>query len=119
LLARRGARDSAVAACDQRAFTRPELDEEATMGSERRAADVVGLSVDDYYEFGTGGDSTFGYFQGGVGVSMPLAFIPAAFGSWQIKTGVNVLHLGGNLRDVNRDRDRTEIIGTVGLAFTY
>lgn len=80
---------------------------------------VVGLSVDDYYEFGTGGDSTFGYFQGGVGVSMPLAFIPAAFGSWQIKTGVNVLHLGDNLRDVNKDRDRTEIIGTVGLAFTY
>jgi hypothetical protein len=80
---------------------------------------VVGLSVDDYYEFGTGSDSTFGYFQGGVGASMPLAFIPAAFGSWQIKTGVNVLHLGGNLRDVNKDRDRTEIIGTVGLAFTY
>lgn len=80
---------------------------------------VVGLSVDDYYEFGTGSDSTFGYFQGGVGVSMPLAFIPAAFGSWQIKTGVNVLHLGGNVRDVNKDRDRTEIIGTVGLAFTY
>jgi hypothetical protein len=80
---------------------------------------VVGLSVDDYYEFGTGSDSTFGYFQGGVGVSMPLAFIPAAFGSWQIKTGVNVLHLGGNLRDVNKDGDRTEIIGTVGLAFTY
>jgi hypothetical protein len=77
LLASRGARDSAVAACDQRPFTTPELDEEAT------------------------------------------TFIPAAFGSWQIKTGVNVLHLGGNLRDVNKDRDRTEIIGTVGLAFTY
>jgi hypothetical protein len=34
-------------------------------------------------------------------------------------TGVNVLHLGGNVRDVNKDRDRTEVIGTVGLAFTY
>ena len=31
---------------------------------------------------------------------------------------VNVLHLGGNVRDVNKDRDRTEVIGTVGLAFT-
>ena len=80
---------------------------------------LVGLSVDEYYEFGTGSDSTFGYFQGGVGLSMPLAFIPASFGSWQIKTGVNVLQLGGNLRDVNKDRDPTEIIGTVGLAFTY
>jgi hypothetical protein len=80
---------------------------------------LVGLSVDDYYEFGTGDDSTFGYFQGGVGLAVPLAFIPASFGSWQLKTGVNVLHLGGNLRDVNKDRDRTEIIGTVGIAFTY
>jgi hypothetical protein len=80
---------------------------------------LVGLSLDDYYEFGTGEDSAFGYFQGGVGLSMPLAFIPASLGSWQIKAGVNVLHLNGNVRDVNQDRDRTEIIGTVGLAFTY
>jgi hypothetical protein len=80
---------------------------------------TVGLSLDDYYEFGTGSDSTFGYFQGGVGLAMPLAFLPASFGSWQIKTGVNVLRLGGNVKDVNKDRDSTEIIGTVGIAFTY
>jgi hypothetical protein len=80
---------------------------------------LVGLSLDDYYEFGTGRDTTFGYFQGGVGLSVPLAFIPASFGSWTLKTGVNVLYLNGNVRDVNKDRDRTEIIGTVGLAFTY
>jgi hypothetical protein len=79
---------------------------------------LVGLSLDDYYEFGTGDDSTFGYFQGGVGLSVPLAFIPSSFGTWQLKTGVNVLRLGDNLRDVN-SRDRTEIIGTVGIAFTY
>jgi hypothetical protein len=80
---------------------------------------LTGLSLDDYYEFGTGHDTTFGYFQGGVGLAMPLAFIPPSFGNWQIKTGVNVLYLNGNLRDINKDRDRTEIIGTVGLAFTY
>jgi hypothetical protein len=80
---------------------------------------LVGLSLDDYYEFGTGDDSTFGYFQGGVGLAMPLKFIPATFGSWTIKTSVNLLHLGGNVRDVNKDRDRTEIIGSVGIGFTY
>jgi hypothetical protein len=80
---------------------------------------VVGLSLDDYYEFGTGRDSTFGYFQGGVALAVPLAFIPASFGAWQLKAGVNVLHLGHNLRDVNKDRDRNEIIGLVGIAFTY
>ena len=37
---------------------------------------AVGLSLSDYYEFGTGSDETFGYFSGGVSVSVPLAFIP-------------------------------------------
>ena len=66
----------------------------------------------------TGDDDTFGFFQGGVGVGVPLAFIPASFGTWTLKAGVNVLHLGDNLREIN-DRDRTEVIGTVGIAFTY
>jgi hypothetical protein len=79
---------------------------------------LAGLSLDDYYEFGTGNDTTFGYFQGGIGLAVPLAFIPSSFGSWQIKTGVNFLRVNGNLRDVN-SRDRNEIIGTVGIAFTY
>jgi hypothetical protein len=80
---------------------------------------IVGLSLHDYYEFGTGHDTTFGYFQGGVGLAMPLAFLPPSFGSWQVKAGVNVLQLNGNVRDVNKHRDSTEVIGTVGIAFTY
>ena len=51
-------------------------------------------------------------------LAVPLAFIPSSFGSWQLKTGVNFLRVNGNLRDVN-SRDRNEIIGTVGIAFTY
>jgi hypothetical protein len=79
---------------------------------------LVGLSLSEYYEFGTGDDDTFGFFQGGVGVAVPLAFIPASFGSWTIKGSLNVLHLGDNLKAINNN-DRTEIIGTIGLAFTY
>jgi hypothetical protein len=79
---------------------------------------LAGFSLGEYYEFGTGDDTTFGYFQGGVGLSVPLAFIPASFGSWQFKTGVNFLRVNGNLKDVN-SRDRNEVIGTVGIAFTY
>jgi hypothetical protein len=79
---------------------------------------LVGLSLSEYYEFGTGNDDTFGFFQGGVGVAVPLAFIPPSFGAWTIKGGLNVLHLGDNLKAVNNN-DRTEIIGTVGLALTY
>jgi hypothetical protein len=79
---------------------------------------VVGLSLDEYYEFGTGKDETFGYFQMGPAVSVPLAFIPAAFGAWQFKASVYWLTLGDNLKTVNRG-DRNEIIGTFGISLTY
>lgn len=79
---------------------------------------LVGLSLSEYYEFGTGDDDTFGFFQGGVGVAVPLAFIPASFGAWTVKGSLNVLHLGDNLKAINNN-DRTEVIGTIGLAFTY
>jgi hypothetical protein len=79
---------------------------------------AVGLSLKDYYEFGTGDDDTFGYFSGGVAASVPLKFIPAKFGTWTAKTGVTVLVLGDNLEKINRS-DRTEVIGTFGLAFSY
>jgi hypothetical protein len=79
---------------------------------------LLGLSLKDYYEFGTGEDDTFGYFQMGLAASVPLAFIPASFGSWQLKGSANWLHLGDNLRAVNRN-DRNEFIGTIGIAFTY
>jgi hypothetical protein len=78
----------------------------------------VGLSLKDYYEFGTGSDDTFGYFSGGVNVSIPLAFIPPDFGKWLVKAGVTVLYLGDNLKTIN-DGDRVQLIGTVGVAFTY
>jgi hypothetical protein len=79
---------------------------------------AVGLSLSDYYEFGTGTDDTFGFFSGGVTVSVPLAFIPPAFGKWLIKGGVTVLYLGDNLKAVN-DGDQVQVIGTLGLAFAY
>lgn len=79
---------------------------------------AVGLSLSEYYEFGTGEDETFGYFSGGLAASVPLKVIPPVFGAWQLRAAVTVLTLGDNLRAVNR-RDRTEIIGTFGLALTY
>jgi hypothetical protein len=70
------------------------------------------------YEFGTGSDDTFGYFSGGVGLSVPLAFIPPDFGKRLVKAGVTVLYLGDNLKAVN-DGDRVQVITTVGIAFAY
>ncbi|MBI1736343.1 MAG: hypothetical protein HYR51_14315 [Candidatus Rokubacteria bacterium] len=79
---------------------------------------TAGLSLDDYYEFRTGDDDTFGFWSGGVAASVPLAFIPASFGAWQFKTSVVTLVLGDNLRRIN-GRDDVEFIGTAGIAFTY
>ena len=81
---------------------------------------LVGLSLSDYYEeVGIGGNNDrFGYFSGGVAASVPLAFIPPAYGSWQARAGASVLVLGDNLKQVNNGDD-TEVIGTVGLALTY
>ncbi len=79
---------------------------------------TAGLSLSEYYEFGTGNDDTFGYFQAGVAASIPLAFIPPDFGSWQLKASLAWMRLGDNLKAVNNN-DRNEIIGTIGLAFSY
>jgi hypothetical protein len=79
---------------------------------------LTGLSLSEYYEFGSGSDDTFGYFQAGVGASIPLKFIPADFGSWQLKASLSWMRLGDNLRAVNNN-DRNEFIGTIGIAFTY
>jgi hypothetical protein len=79
---------------------------------------TVGLSLSDYYEFGTGSDDTFGYFSAGATLSVPLAFIPPEFGKWLVKAGVQVLFLGDNLKAIN-DGDEVQVIGSLGLAFTY
>jgi hypothetical protein len=81
---------------------------------------TLGLSVSDYYErIGVGGsDDTFGYVAVGVNVAVPLAFIPPGFGSWQLKAGLQGLFLGDNLEAANGG-DGTEVIGTLGIAFTY
>jgi hypothetical protein len=79
---------------------------------------TLGLSLSDYYEFGTGDDDTFGYFSAGATAAVPLKFIPAALGTWQAKAGVTFLVLGDNNKRVNLG-DRYEVIGTLGLALTY
>lgn len=79
---------------------------------------AVGLSLYNYYEFGTGEDDTFGVFSAGLKASVPLKFIPPAFGNWQARASVVWYHFGDNTTAVNRG-DRDAVVGLVGLSFSY
>ncbi|MCI0483280.1 MAG: hypothetical protein L0Y78_01725 [candidate division NC10 bacterium] len=79
---------------------------------------TLGLGFDDYYEFNTGNNSTFGYFDLGLIASVPLAFIPAAYGTWEVHAGVHFFFLGDNLETVNGG-DSFQAVGTFGLSMVY
>lgn len=80
---------------------------------------TVGLSLDDYYQSPTdGNDSTFGYFDAGLRLSVPMAFIPADFGSWEFYVRGDFLVLSGTTKTINQD-EGFEAIGTVGIALAY
>ncbi len=80
---------------------------------------TLGLSLGDYYQDGTtGDDDTFGYFDLGVNLSMPLSFIPADYGSWEVFVKGDFLFLGDNLETAN-DGDSFEAIGTIGISLAY
>lgn len=78
---------------------------------------TFGFSVKDYYTV-DGKNQTFGYFSGGPLFTGSLKFIPAAFGSWSLRGGVQFLKLNSNLKQVNNN-DSYVPIGNVGLALTY
>lgn len=83
---------------------------------------TAGFSVDDYYE-GTDGDDTFGYFDIGADVSMPLSFMPGKFGSWETYAGVHFITLGDNAAAFGApaitDGDDNFVYGTFGVSFSY
>jgi hypothetical protein len=78
---------------------------------------TFGFSLKDYYTV-NGENQTFGYFSGGPLITLPLKFIPATFGNWALKGGVQFLKLNGNLATVNGN-DSFVPIGSVGLSLTY
>jgi len=61
---------------------------------------------------------TFGYSSGGPLFTVGFKFIPAAFGNWLLKAGVQFLVLNSNLQTVNTG-DSFVPIGSVGMAMTY
>jgi hypothetical protein len=78
---------------------------------------TVGFSLKDYYTV-NGHNQTWGYVSGGPLFTVPLKFVPADFGSWSLRAGVQFLVLNSNLRAVNTN-DGFVPIGSVGVAMTY
>jgi hypothetical protein len=78
---------------------------------------TFGFSLTKYYTV-EGKNQTFGYFSGGPQITMPLKFIPPAYGSWSFKGGVQFLVLNSNLKAVNTN-DGFVPIGSVGLSLAY
>jgi hypothetical protein len=78
---------------------------------------TFGFSVKDYYTV-NGEDDTFGYFSGGPLFTVGLKFIPASFGNWILKAGVQFLVLNTNLKAVNTG-DSFVPVGSVGVSMTY
>jgi hypothetical protein len=79
---------------------------------------TLGLSLSDYYEFGTGNDDMFGYFDAGVAVNVGLGLIPEDFGSLSLTLAGHFLFLGDNLETANNG-DSFKAIGTIGVSLSY
>jgi hypothetical protein len=79
---------------------------------------TLGLSLSDYYEFGTGDDDTFGYFDAGVAVNVGLGLIPKDFGALSLTVAGHFLFLGDNLETANNG-DSFKAIGTIGVSLSY
>ena len=83
---------------------------------------TLGLSVDDYYEVvqpnGSKSDDTFGFFDFGVGLGVPLSFIDPSYGSWSVSAAFHGISLSGDLADVNRG-DGFFPWGVAGIAMEY
>ena len=77
----------------------------------------VGLSANDYYEFGTGSDSAFGYFSIAGIVTVP------AGEHWNVHGGLELQAFGDNIKAYNAfgdDGDRgTAGIASIGFGFAF
>lgn len=86
---------------------------------------TVGLSLNDYYQDASTKDSTFGFFDIGADVSVPLAFVSSEYGAWTLTAGVHYIHLSQNAAALGAgggaitDGDRDSVYGKVGVSFSY
>ena len=79
---------------------------------------AIGLSPSDYYD-PDGVNETFGFFSVGAMLGVPLAGVPAEFGSWEFTAGVQLLFFGDVLKTINGSDDGVQPIAIFGLSLGY
>jgi hypothetical protein len=77
----------------------------------------LGLSLNNYYEL-NGEDHSFGFFDIGGLVTLPIAAIPSSFGTWNIHGGVDFLAFGDTTKEFNQG-DGSKVVGLIGIGVTY
>ena len=81
---------------------------------------TVGISLDNYYlpndnpDGSNPGDDTFGYASAGLGVAVPLSFIPARLGAFSAGVSGRWLALGSNLQRINTGVTKNPAEGRFG-----
>ena len=81
---------------------------------------TVGLSLSQYYEDPDGSSDTFGFFDFGLDLALPLTFVPSCLGTWEMVVGVHGLWLGEAAEHLNEDPGEDFIvIGTVGISVSF
>jgi hypothetical protein len=75
----------------------------------------TGLSLNHYYE-GPTGDNTFGYFDLGAQLSVPV--VSGKSGALEVHGGIDFVWLGDNMKLLNNG-DTLKPVALIGLTFTY
>jgi hypothetical protein len=82
----------------------------------------LGLNINNYYarRASDGGteDPTYGYFQTGLSLDLPLSFVPSEYGAWLVDVGARWINVGDSLKSTNNG-DSGAIYGKFGIAMAY
>jgi hypothetical protein len=79
----------------------------------------VGLSASDYYEFGTGEDSAFGYFSIGGLVTVPMGAHANIHGGVELQTFGDNVKAYNSHGDDDDDPSGSAVIASIGLGFAF
>lgn len=79
---------------------------------------ILGLSLDDFYTDSDGDNEVFGYVSVGVSATIPLP-IPSRYGAWSMTGNVSYLFLMADSVEAANSGDEHQVIGTLGVGFSY